>query len=230
MAVDEALLESAAISRRATLRFYGWSVPTVSLGYFQRHESRGDHPASIDCAIVRRTTGGGAIVHDRELTYSFTAPMADRFSDELRRLYRTFHGTLAELLVEWGLPARVNTALSARESTNEPFLCFLRRTEGDLLVGQHKVAGSAQRRHRGSVLQHGSVLIHASACAPELLGLSDLEPRTIDPDELIDAWSTRLGRALQVRVERGGLSPSETSMATEIQHGRFGTAEWTARR
>ena len=230
MAVDEALLESAATARRATLRFYGWSEPTVSLGYFQRNQSRQEHPPSLGCAVVRRSTGGGAIVHDRELTYSFTAPMADRFSDEAGRLYRTFHDTLAELLVEMGLPAEVNGAPSARSAASEPFLCFLRRTQGDLLVGPHKVAGSAQRRHKRGVLQHGSVLLRASPCAPELPGLNDLSPQTIANNELIDAWTSRLGRALHVRVDREEVSPSESTRATEVHDRRFGTTEWTARR
>src|SRR5690242_18095105 len=74
MAIDEALLESAAGGGPLTLRFYQWSEPTLSLGYFQRYEDRSLHPASLDCPIVRRPTGGGAILHDKELTYSLALP------------------------------------------------------------------------------------------------------------------------------------------------------------
>src|SRR5438445_617792 len=69
MAVDEALLEDAARSGRPTLRFYGWAEPTLSLGYFQPYAQRASHPPSSRCAVVRRPTGGGAILHDAELTY-----------------------------------------------------------------------------------------------------------------------------------------------------------------
>src|SRR5688500_20216584 len=74
MAVDEALLESAALENRCTLRFYRWSEPTLSLGYFQRYEDRRQHAASLSCACVRRASGGGAILHDHELTYSLAVP------------------------------------------------------------------------------------------------------------------------------------------------------------
>ena len=75
MAVDEALLRSAGESRQLTLRVYQWEQPTLSLGYFQAHERPAEHAASQPCPVVRRATGGGAIVHDREITYSLTAPV-----------------------------------------------------------------------------------------------------------------------------------------------------------
>ena len=74
MAVDEALLESAATNNSMTLRLYAWSEPTLSLGYFQRYEDRRLHPESLACTCTRRSSGGGAILHDRELTYSLSVP------------------------------------------------------------------------------------------------------------------------------------------------------------
>ncbi len=68
MAVDEALLEDAALERRCWLRFYRWQEPTLSLGYFQSYADRRQHPASSGCPAVRRTSGGGAILHDAEVT------------------------------------------------------------------------------------------------------------------------------------------------------------------
>src|SRR5262245_32066382 len=74
MAVDQALLESAAASGGVALRFYQWSEPTLSLGYFQPIAARSEHPPSLHSPVVRRASGGGAILHDRELTYSIAAP------------------------------------------------------------------------------------------------------------------------------------------------------------
>ena len=74
MAVDEALLADDVETDAATLRFYRWSEPTLSLGYFQSYADRELHAASRGCAVVRRQSGGGAILHDRELTYSLVLP------------------------------------------------------------------------------------------------------------------------------------------------------------
>src|SRR5262245_57717493 len=76
MAVDEVLLTAAAASGQATLRFYTWNEPTLSLGYFQAAADRQQHAASLACTLVRRASGGGAILHDRELTYSVALPLA----------------------------------------------------------------------------------------------------------------------------------------------------------
>src|SRR5688500_11588427 len=154
MAVDEALLMSAAERGAPTLRFYGWSEPTLSLGYFQAHGERDRHAASRDAALVRRATGGGAILHDRELTYSFAAPITDRLSADVEQLYHAFHESLIAALAELGTAASLfdSPVLNARGS--EPFLCFQRRTRGDVLLGDYKIVGSAQRRHHGAVLQH----------------------------------------------------------------------------
>src|SRR4051812_39572627 len=78
MALDEALLHAAESDGTATLRFYGWREPTLSLGYFQKHVDRALHSASENCTLVRRTSGGGAILHDRELTYSIALPKSHR--------------------------------------------------------------------------------------------------------------------------------------------------------
>src|SRR5437868_3979467 len=74
MAVDEALLETAANTNQATLRLYQWRQPTLSLGYFQLAADRAQHAASAACLLIRRPSGGGAILHDRELTYSIALP------------------------------------------------------------------------------------------------------------------------------------------------------------
>src|SRR5688572_19512152 len=76
MAVDEALLHSTAEGGQATLRFYTWEEPTLSLGHFQTLAEREQHQASLACPLVRRASGGGAILHDIELTYSICLPQA----------------------------------------------------------------------------------------------------------------------------------------------------------
>ena len=183
MALDEALLESAGTNKRATLRFYRWSEPTLSLGYFQRLEDRHQHVASRDCALVRRGSGGGAILHDHELTYSFVAPVTDRVGANVEQLYDVFHETLVEELSSRGVRATLCESPSKVPRDEELFLCFQRRSIGDVLFADSKICGSAQRRHQGAVLQHGSLLLEASPCAPELPGIREVSGVIITPEE-----------------------------------------------
>ena len=171
MAVDEVLLEDAE-SGVATLRCYGWSKPTLSLGYFQRTAGRADHPASLVCPLVRRASGGGAILHDAELTYSFAAPIADRLGASAAGLYEAIHGAIVETLARFAVVA--NAFPGPAEEAASSFLCFQRRAAGDLMVGQSKIVGSAQRRHRQAILQHGSVLLGASRFARSCRGSRNL--------------------------------------------------------
>jgi lipoate-protein ligase A len=232
MAFDEALLEAAAAQGGWTLRFYGWSTPTLSLGYFQRWEDRRQHAASLACPCVRRSSGGGAIVHDMELTYSLVVPGSLRLPLLPATLYELVHQALAESLHDLA-----NVAAVLHESTphgvspeREPFLCFQRRANGDLLIGSAKIAGSAQRRLQGAVLQHGSVLLHVSAAAPELPGLSAVSPVAVSSEDLRTAWSVRLGTAFGLKYMAAEDLQSERQRAAELLKCKYGSEGWNRRR
>lgn len=228
MAVDEALLASAWRDGTATLRFYGWQPATLSLGYFQVVADRHQHPPSRACPLVRRWTGGGAIVHDRELTYSLALP-AGRPWPTAKVLYDLVHQTLIDTLAEWGLRAvkyrdlvpACHTALESPLRGRQPFLCFQRRACSDVLLAGHKIAGSAQRRRRGAVLQHGSVLLARSPLAPELPGIAELSGQTLTADELAQRWVRHLAAALGVTVEPRELTQQEREEAAYWEKERF---------
>lgn len=187
MAVDEVLLEEAAERGRTTLRFYQWSEPTLSLGYFQCHAEREAHAASRDCPLVRRASGGGAILHDAELTYSLAMP-TDGSKSAAADLYLLMHETLVETLARLGIAAWRHSQTAQTVTAPEPFLCFQRRAPGDVLTDNFKIAGSAQRRRGTAVLQHGSVLLRSSPSAPQLPGIADLTGRALAPEELAASW------------------------------------------
>src|SRR5687767_3136581 len=94
MAVDEVLLETAAAGGGAALRLYAWEAPTLSLGYFQAAADRTQHSASQECPLVRRSSGGGAIVHDQELTYSLALPQHGPHKPSAAELYDLVHESL----------------------------------------------------------------------------------------------------------------------------------------
>ncbi len=233
MAVDEALLESAALEGRLTVRFYRWSEPTLSLGYFQRYEDRRSHPASLACACVRRSTGGGAILHDRELTYSIAVPPAHLLARSAPSLYQAMHGSLVECLREQGFEASLVETRARRVDAStlaEPFLCFARRAVGDVIIGTHKIAGSAQRRWRGAVLQHGSILLAASPAAPELRGLNDLSPNQPTVDEVIARWRNALPVILSADLCSDELTAEEHARAVHSSRSKYGHSSWTRHR
>lgn len=235
MAVDEALLESAAATGQITLRFYEWSPATLSLGYFQAADDRRLHPPSLECPLVRRSTGGGAILHDRELTYSLIVPINGRFNAEASAYYDALHETLVETLAQFDVQASLYRTTHREgskvvERPEEPFLCFQRRAVGDVVAGGLKVAGSAQRRHRGTLLQHGSVLLRTSAHAPELPGISDLAGREIELEDLRFRWLRGIAARLELELESYSLTPDERRLAQQVQEAKFGSADWTRKR
>jgi len=233
MARDQAILEQVDHGGEATLRFYRWAEPTLSLGYFQRVADRQLHPASQSLTLIRRSTGGGAIVHDRELTYSLAVPLRDRTSDRATMLYRQVHQAVIAALAQWQIPiARFADTPVARtkHAWPETFLCFQRRTDDDLILAGYKIVGSAQRRTARAVLQHGSILLEASRHAPELPGIGNLITAQIELTPLIEAITAQIEQQLNMRFTAGVTPQSVIARTEEIVEARFGNSNWTARR
>jgi len=241
MAVDEALLDDAVMSGSASLRFYQWREPTLSLGYFQSYRQWQWRPASPHIPVVRRLTGGGALVHDRELTYSLCLPASHRLARESTSLYRAVHHALIETFGAWGVSAALYGDYAAAGEhaggSGEPFLCFARRTEFDVVLGTPttggalaKILGSAQRRRRGAVLQHGGVLLGTSSLAPELPGLAERLGVALRADELLERWSKTLAAALELDLQPQALGAQLAETAQRLQREKYGARFWTERR
>lgn len=231
MAIDEMLLDGAREQSGCTWRFYQWSEPTLSLGYFQSHASRQWHAASRDCALVRRLSGGGAILHHHDLTYSLVVPAGHPWARDAESLYRAVHAALISALAACGVAgATLHERASAAGMASEPFLCFQRRSGGDVVLGRHKIAGSAQRRRRGAVLQHGSVLLASSHAAPELPGVADVAGVVVSAEQLRAAWLPEAARRLGLDVFPSAYSTEERTRTAEIEQSRFTQTAWNARR
>ena len=231
MAVDEMLLERATAGGGCCWRFYAWEAPTLSLGYFQATEDRVRHPASQHCPMVRRPSGGGALVHDRELTYCFVAPVDHPLAARRHQLYATIHETLIEALAHFGMEARLVKEQAPLPSRSHPlpFLCFQRRAAGDVLLDQIKIAGSAQRRLRGAVLQHGSVLFERSAAAPELPGMAETK-KSLSRETLTRVWQNVLAARFGWRWSVEPLAEDERQRARQGVREKYGRASWNLSR
>lgn len=231
MAMDEALLQSAGrAGQGGCLRFYLWDQPTLSLGYFQEYEDRGRHEPSRTCPVVRRTTGGGAIIHDRELTYSFTCHVPQQVRSNSLALYDAFHSTLIDDLAEFGISASLCPETLQWDDQAEPFLCFKRRSRGDVLIDDTKIAGSAQRRHKKALLQHGSVLLQRSISSPELEGIAGIASVPIGPRGLSLRWAQRVSERLGLSLAPGTPTDEEYVAAGNLVRERFAHERWTCRR
>lgn len=229
MARDEALLTCVGrLEAPPTLRLYQWDPPTVSLGYFQRYadfESLTAPAGELD--VVRRLTGGGAILHDQELTYSLILPVDHRLlSDGSKRLYELAHDAIVACLENVGLTASRCGTTDDSSSVRGPFFCFERRHRFDLLIENDKIAGSAQRRTREAVLQHGSIVLG---------NRFDQQPTAVTARPFEQSLRTvRAGLPGHFKkvtgevFEPGIMSEAEVSVAADLV-GKYAGDEWTRR-
>ena len=158
MALDEALMARARRSGETVLRVYGWSTPTLSLGRNQRARGiyRDDLLADRGIQVVRRPTGGRALLHHREVTYSVTAPCSAE--EPLLAAYEQINALLMKALASLGVPVLAARPV-ARASGPTTAPCFAEPARGELELDGRKLVGSAQWRERDALLQHGSILL-----------------------------------------------------------------------
>lgn len=190
MAMDAAMLELGSTRDVSVIRIYRWREPTVSVGYFQGAGDQHESPFP-GLPTVRRLSGGGAILHDLEITYSCTLPAGHPVRQDPSELYGIIHRSLIKLLRECGAKCMLRSDFDANQaaklrdseelgkenarSSAEPFLCFLRSNPNDIVHESGiKIVGSAQRRRKGITLQHGSILISASDICPAVEGVQQL--------------------------------------------------------
>ena len=219
MAVDEVLLEAAAANRACSLRIYEWESTTVSLGYFQSAEDPSLESRFPKLLKVRRLSGGGAILHHHEVTYSIAIADGHPLAVSPGVLYEEVHRRVIALLSQWGV--EIGLRGEALRFDAEPFLCFSRGDARDIVLGRHKIMGSAQRRRRGAVLQHGSLLLARSEFAPEFPGLAELADFSRDRREVALALSQSLVGLLPGEVEDSGLTDAERTEADALTRTRY---------
>ncbi len=227
MAADEAMLESAA-GGVASLRFYGWGEPTLSLGYFEPAADRLADPLLARLAWVRRSTGGAAIVHHspHEVTYSFALPAEKAKSEEPWSC--RMHHILQRVFSARGV--RTEGVVCGAEKKLGPVLCFLHQTPADLTIAGSKVVGSAQRKNRGALLQHGTILLSRSAFAPSLPGIAELSGVGLTASEVAEAATREFAADTGWQVAPGDWTAEELATRDRMRVERYANPEWNAKR
>jgi lipoate-protein ligase A len=247
MALDEALADEACRRGGVLVRVSTWARAEVSLGAFQRVADARACPSLAGLPIARRPSGGGAIVHGSDVTLAIAVPRGHALAASPQTLYDAAHRAMVEELAARGVPAlRWSGAGAGADPPDGPLLCFDRRSPGDVVVaaagtprGDRKILGSAQRRLRGAVLQHGSLLLAANGGvgdAARHAGLEDLFPgagpwRLPGGREVIGGWLRRLAASLGGGgVEQAdGFRPTDAP-AFEEAMSRYRSAAWIDRR
>ena len=233
MSLDHMLQESVDQSQQMTLRFYGWSKPTLSLGYFQSYQERNSHGPSGSVLSVRRSTGGGCLVHHHELTYSLIIPQDLGSIGPRLDLYQQVHHCIRQALKNVGVlvkPFSQTQGGQCGQRNCDQFLCFQRRTADDLILNGYKVVGSAQRKSRASLLQHGSLLLDSSQYAFELPGVNDLVTHSVDFEQIMVAIAGNLADLFSVKLREADFLDQEIVRAAEIADQRYGNERWLHRR
>jgi lipoate-protein ligase A len=221
MGVDEALLASAAAGGPPSLRLYAWRGAWLSLGYRQALDAqRARRCAAAGVAVVRRSTGGRAVLHGADLTYAVAAPEA-LLPGDLAASYARIAAGLADALR--GLGVEVDPeAPPAPRSGAAAFDCFAEPALHELCAAGRKLVGSAQRRAHGAVLQHGSLRLAPdpapAARATGLQGRGATSLRELGcraaPEAVREALLRGLARALGAELRPAALLPGEAAAAS----------------
>jgi len=200
----------------------------VNLGYFQSAALRDTDPLLAALAFVRRCTGGETLVHHHELTYALALPSRPEWQSRRRPWLCRMHDIIAAALTALGIGG---VSCAGTEKRLGDTLCFLHPTPGDLMCGAAKVVGSAQRKQRGALLQHGAILLARSPYTPALPGLQELagfDPRGIEElkTALLDTFTHETGWQL----EPAEWSAAERATAATLAETKYRLANWNRKR
>ncbi len=233
MAIDQTLLERAAAGER-WLRLYGWNPFCLSFGRNEPAARRydADRIESLGLDVVRRPTGGRAVWHGRELTYTVACPVE---LATLRESYLEIHRMLRDALRSLGVPAEL--APSSRAAGVGAGACFAQPAGGEIMVKGRKVIGSAQLRQNGALLQHGSILLGddqrmvgavTRGSVPDDLGapLRAILRSNLEAEHLIEAVSR--AAAARWMGTWTTIDSADGIVETSTRHmARFRSLEWT---
>ena len=240
MALDEAIATEVRRERvPPTLRFYGWEIPSVSLGSFQKISDVDlRYCADNNIPVVRRPTGGRAILHGDELTYSFSAASGGLFPGGLLDTYRQLSLALRSALCLLGADITMKTERESGKVLTRSPLCFKSTSYGELSFHGRKLIGSAQRRWKDGFLQQGSIpytlderdtakifaLAPAAATREGMVGLREVLP-SLDPAKLKEAIRTAFEKTFVISLLRLDLSPEELHLARELESRKYRTPQ-----
>ncbi|MDF2634866.1 MAG: biotin/lipoate protein ligase [Pelosinus sp.] len=261
MAVDEAIMLAHSQGEvPPTLRFYGWRPAAISLGYFQQGQKEIDLQECdrLGIDIVRRLTGGRAVLHEAELTYSIVVQEKEpSIPPTISASYRYFSkGLLAGLeqlgiIAQMSMPREVYSHTKPKKDVASSSACFDAPSHYEITYGGRKLVGSAQVRKHGVILQHGSLLLKfSSEKTAAVLGGGSLERkkaigeilnrratsieeilgRSVEWQEVYDAMRRAFALVLGVEFKEDNLSKKEVENAQQLATLKYNQLSWNLMR
>ncbi len=223
MAIDEAVfLMREKLGLPTTLRFYSWKPAAVSIGYFQKIEDPSlEEYKRQKITIVRRFTGGGAILHRNEITYSLACSTHEfpTFKD-ITKTQQLVHEAIILGLQNLG----INAGLERKEIERpDPYFCFVSPSKNDVVDDGRKIVGSAQRRRNRAFFQHGSILMD-NKITPK----SSKQKK--DRGKIINSLILGFEKKLGIRLLPGQLTKEELKLSQELRQIKYSTRNWNYRR
>jgi len=228
MAVDDALLTLCGRGQSPpTLRLFGFRPACLSLGRFQPADQL-PRPAGLD--IVRRPTGGGAVVHRGDICYSIVLPLSHPLAiGGIRQSYQRLARGLAVGLEALGLPP-LSTDAASRPSQRSGW-CFEAAAPYELTLAGRKLVGSAQARREGALLQQGSIRLGPEPMeASQATSLQEALGRPVSWDELAEALLRGFARAWGIEIHPGELTTEEEALARRLERECYANQDWTPAR
>ncbi|MDN5385885.1 MULTISPECIES: lipoate--protein ligase family protein [Bacillus] len=259
MALDEALLYWHSENKiPPTIRFYGWNPPTLSVGYFQNIEKEINLDAvkKHGLGFVRRPTGGRGVLHDQELTYSvIVSEEHPEMPKTVTEAYRVISEGILEGFRELGLDAyfAIPRTEKEKQSLKNPrsSVCFDAPSWYELVVEGRKVAGSAQTRQKGVILQHGSILLDLDEdklfdlfiykndrlrermqrnFKQKAVAINELAKEKVTIEEASEAFKKGFEKGLNIHLEPYELTEEETAFVADLAMTKYAADEWNYRR
>lgn len=242
MAIDEAIASSVLEGASPpTLRFYGWKTPSITIGAFQRlSDINMDYCRDMGIPIVRRPTGGRAILHGNDLTYSFSSPnTAPFFSEGLLKSYSYISEAFLRGFREMGIPVQLKSRRERGRVLTGSALCFQSVSYGEITLNGKKLLGSAQKRWKRGFLQQGSLLLKTNSeemqrvfnratrdsILSTMTGLLDVYPE-IDLKTLKEAIIKGFKEVFNAEFKYSSLTTDERSLAEKLCREKYARSEW----
>jgi lipoate-protein ligase A len=242
MAIDEALY---LLADSPVLRFYTWQKPTLSLGFFQDYKRvvRESFLMHNNIDVVRRITGGRAVLHQFEVTYALAGPLKHHFADKsLQETYRLIAEALNQGLKSLGVPQSFfSKESSGPEAMRESRLpqCFVAVSRYEIAKDARKIIGSAQKRSRDRFVQHGSILLDfdvafQNGCIlnPDLqiekkvAPLNPMFGRVVSLTEVLEHFGKAFEEQFQITAEPSELDKNELDLICSLEQ-KYQSPEWT---